>query len=278
MLNKQLRIIIDQNSNSPEINMAVDEAIFLNYIKTENPMPILRFYKWEPPAISIGYFQKPEDIDIESCKRENIGFIRRPTGGRSVLHDKELTYSVVGGKENFFENKSLNDIYSIISKALVKGLRKSGFDVEFKKPDYKKSQYHIKVLCFDSTSTFEITLNHKKVVGSAQVRKNGVFLQHGSIILNLDKEKVARLLKIKNIKLLEKASGLLDEMKIQNFEIEKLISNLVSGFSEVFGMETRKSILSEQEIDFTQLLIENKYSKASWNINAKEIKNEKVTI
>ncbi|MCK4666661.1 lipoate--protein ligase family protein [Candidatus Dependentiae bacterium] len=277
-MNKEFRIIIDQNPNSSQVNMAVDEAIFLNYITAQNPIPVLRFYRWDPPAISIGYFQKPEDIDIESCKRMNIEFIRRPTGGRSVLHDNELTYSVIGGKEKFFENKSLIDIYSIISKALVKGLRKYGFEVEFKKPDYKNNQYHLKVLCFDSTSTFEITLNNKKVVGSAQVRKKGVFLQHGSIILSLDKEKVARLLKIKNIKLLEKASGLLDEMKIQNFEIERFISNLVFGFSEVFGMETCKSTLSEKEIDFTQLLIENKYSRASWNINAKEIKNEKVRI
>ena len=277
-MNKELRIIIDKNPNSSQVNMAVDEAIFLNYIKAQNPIPVLRFYRWNPPAISIGYFQKPEDIDIESCKRENIGFIRRPTGGRSVLHDNELTYSVVGGKENFFENKSLIDIYSIISKALVKGLRKSGFEVEFKKPDYKKNQYHLKVLCFDSTSTFEITLNNKKVVGSAQVRKKGVFLQHGSIILSLDKEKVARLLKIKNIKLLEKASGLFDEMKIQNFEIERFISNLISGFSDIFGMEPQSSTLSEQEINSTDFLIENKYSRASWNFNAKEVLNEKIRI
>mgnify|MGYP002399291583 CR=1 FL=1 len=257
--------------------MAVDEACLINYIRNRKTEPVLRLYKWEPPTISIGYFQKSAEIDLKRCVEENVGFVRRPTGGRSVLHDNEITYAFIGGFEECFSGKNLMEIYSIISKALVAGLTKSGFNVEFKKPDLTSSDYHTKVLCFDAVANYEITSNEKKVVGSAQVRKKNAFLQHGSIILKLNKEKVGRLLNIKNINILNNASGLLDENPIE-FNEKRFNENMINAFAETITASPAEFQFCDEETEFIGYLEENKYSTDNWNISGKELINEKVRI
>ncbi|HDS09347.1 MAG TPA: lipoate--protein ligase family protein [Firmicutes bacterium] len=276
-MKNKLRIFFDEIPSSPFRNMSVDESLLINYIRNERPEPLLRLYKWKPASISIGYFQKAAEINLQKCEEEKIGFIRRPTGGRSVLHDEEITYAFIGGFEDIFQGQNLIQIYSIISKALVTGLRKSGFEVEFKKPDQTSSNYQTKVLCFDAVTSYEITLNDKKVVGSAQVRKKNAFLQHGSIILHLNKKKVAKLLEIKNIAILNNATGLLDESG-DKFNEDAFNVNMSEAFSEIINLDPTESRFTEDERNLAEFLEENKYRTNAWNINGKELINEKVRI
>lgn len=273
------RILDEREPNSFDINMARDEALLISYIRNQkNPVPTLRFFTWNPATVSVGYFQKPDEIDLELCKRQNLGFVRRPTGGRSVFHDVEITYSVVGGKEKIFQGSNLMEIYAIISRGLVEGLKKSGFDVDFKKPDAKSTPYKNKVLCFDAISQYEITCHGKKVVGSAQVRKKNCFLQHGSIILKLDKEKVAELLKIPSPRLLRKASGLFNEHPDINVSRERIQKNIIEAFSKILGTPADINELTESEKALEEYLQKNKYSGNDWNLNGKDLEEEYVKV
>lgn len=166
--------------------MRVDEALALSLL-TGDGVPTVRVYGWRPYALSIGFHQQVSDFDTEKCREEGIDVVRRPTGGRAILHAEELTYSVVMRAEG----KSVSEIYARISEALVSGLRMLGADVEYvsSQPDFARlyRQKH-SIPCFSSSARFEIQSHGKKLVGSAQRRYlspegNEVVLQHGSILL-----------------------------------------------------------------------------------------------
>jgi len=152
----------------------------------------LRVYGWKPPAISLGWHQSLDEIDVQKCAEAGIDVVRRPTGGRAILHSEELTYSVI----MIAERASVLDAYQRISKALVHGLRTIGIDARL-----EKSQHHFPSLyrlsssaaCFSSAARYEIHVNGRKLVGSAQRRfahtsgsGEEVVLQHGSILLGPD--------------------------------------------------------------------------------------------
>jgi lipoate-protein ligase A len=186
-------------------NMHIDEAFAFSLHRGEIP-PTLRVYGWKPWAISLGYNQREDEISVEKCAAKNIDIVRRPTGGRAILHANELTYSVV----MFAENQSIHEIYSIISKALAVGLQKLGAEIDFQKhqPDFSalyKSQSSIP--CFSSSARFEILHNGKKLVGSAQrryIKKDlpEVVLQHGSILIGEEHQLLAELLSVEDERIL----------------------------------------------------------------------------
>ena len=174
--------------------MAIDEAVMQEIIKG-NSEPTIRFYDWNPPTLSFGYHQNFDDeIDLHEAEKRGFGYIRRPTGGRLVLHREEVTYSVIAPlRERLSGN--ITETYSEISLALAKGLRILGIMVEFEKGNL--TSYHQRESanpCFTSTSRFELSYRNKKIVGSAQTRKDGVLLQHGSILLNFNLSQVAYVL------------------------------------------------------------------------------------
>ncbi len=158
-------------------NMAIDVA--LGVLSSELSDVILRFYTWEVPTLSLGKHQDTEDVDFEYLKRNGFDIVRRPSGGRAVLHWDELTYSVIVPKSHELARLSVLELYNVISKLLVDGLRSLDYPVEWSEGK-KKSVSHV---CFQVPSTYEITLNGVKVVGSAQTRTQDYILQHGSIVL-----------------------------------------------------------------------------------------------
>lgn len=166
-------------------NMAVDEAILEAFIAGEAP-PTVRFYRWQPACLSLGYFQRAlKEVDEEGCRALGIDWVRRPTGGRAVLHDLELTYSVVAGEADACAGGTVLESYRRISAALVAGLRRLGLPAEMAPP---RSRGHGlgSAACFDAPSDYEVTLYGRKVVGSAQVRRGGALLQHGAILIGVD--------------------------------------------------------------------------------------------
>lgn len=171
-------IIDDYHDGS--FNMAFDESLAAD----PPELPVLRFYFWKPPAVSLGYNQKPAKIDYKKCDEYGIDVVRRPTGGRAVYHDKEITYSVIIPPNSDMFKLSIHELYYDISKALTAGLNSLGikFDIERNKPADSKKHNNVED-CFSSAARFEIKYKGAKIVGSAQRRLSTAVIQHGSIIL-----------------------------------------------------------------------------------------------
>jgi len=164
--------------------MQFDETLARELL-TGNSTPTIRVFRWKPWAISIGFNQNVSDLDLKKCDERRIDVVRRPTGGRAILHAEELTYSVA----MYADNKSILELYNSISKGVIRGLGLFGVDTSFQRlqPNfnglYKKASA---VPCFASSAMYEIEVNGRKLVGSAQRRyRDGigeVVLQHGSIL------------------------------------------------------------------------------------------------
>jgi len=179
-------IFIPYGEYDGKTNMASDEDILENAVKNGGN-PVLRLYGWKSPSLSLGRNQSLEGINIDFCRENDIEIVKRPTGGRAVLHDKELTYSFVISERLLRNGSSVRSSYKEISSALIGAFAKLGINLEFSQREnvYTKADYCMKVstgadLCFEG----------KKIIGSAQVRRKGYILQHGSILLEIDKEKI----------------------------------------------------------------------------------------
>ena len=235
--------LINDPPLSGKINMDRDLQIMLEVAEGKAP-PTLRLYRWSPPALSLGFSQKEEKVaDLEACRRLNIDIVRRPTGGRAVLHHRELTYSIVIPENHTLIPKGILPSYKFLSRALITALDLLDIGASLAAGE-KKGQKPIPGACFDSSSAYEIQVGGKKVVGSAQLRRNGVLLQHGSILLELAAELYFQVLKKTSrgtkaslfIEALgKKAAGLLDlGCRLNEKDLEQ---SLVAGFSQILGAE-----------------------------------------
>src|ERR687896_62503 len=169
---------LETGYNTAALNMAIDEALMENV----DEVPILRIYRWCPTAVSIGYFQSmKEEVDLEKCREIGVDVVRRLTGGGAVLHEFELTYSFMTKKypQNIMES------YGWICDAIVMSINRLGFDASF-------------------VPLNDIVIAGKKVSGNAQTRRNGVLLQHGTLLLDVDVNKMFCVLKVPSEKLRDK--------------------------------------------------------------------------
>jgi lipoyl(octanoyl) transferase len=173
---------IDTDSSSGKFNMELD--IFLSKICNDNEV-FFRLYRWNPDTISLGANQNINEIDTDKCITDNIEIVKRPTGGRAILHAEELTYSMV---VPLSFGLSAKDIYNKVSNTLSAALAKydsklSSVELENLQPDFKQLLNNPSgALCFASTAKSEVKYNGKKLIGSAQRKMNTVVLQHGSIL------------------------------------------------------------------------------------------------
>ncbi|MBT7469375.1 MAG: lipoate--protein ligase family protein [Candidatus Cloacimonetes bacterium] len=254
--------------------MAIDEAILNGVIAGTSP-PTIRFYDWSPSTASIGYNQEVEkEIDFALLKKMGFGFVRRPTGGRLVLHDEEITYAVIVPTIEKFAGNVI-DSYSEISRALAEGLRIMGVNVEFEKGNLSASHQRQNANpCFTSSSRYELTFERKKIVGSAQVRRENALLQHGSILLNHDQSKVAHLLPNLENKQREKLANFLAKKTISINQILDMkitfsdtVSCFIAGFKKKWNCDNFhiSNKLTESEQIEVQKLIQIKYSQCKWN-------------
>ncbi len=181
---------IDSGANIGAYNMAMDEELLARAQAGER-VPVLRFYAWAPPAVSIGRFQKMEEaVNAGACKQRGIDIVRRITGGRAVLHNNELTYSIIARTDDLFFPKNVLGTYKLIAAGLLQGLRNLGLPAEM----VSRSNRHAALVkkdardpaCFSSPSWYEILSHGKKIIGSAQRRLSNAFLQHGSILMDYD--------------------------------------------------------------------------------------------
>jgi len=165
-------------------NMATDEAI-LRAVAKGLVLPTLRLYAWEPPCLSLGQAQSSSDVDWAACAQRGYTAVRRPTGGRAILHTDELTYSVTAPEADPHVEGGIVESYRRLSAGLLEGLRLMGVPgIEAHHPEVSPSNDGAQgPVCFEVPSTYEITVNGQKLVGSAQVRREGIVLQHGTLPL-----------------------------------------------------------------------------------------------
>lgn len=230
---------IDSGSLPAPFNMARDEYLFRHAAGTW-----LCVYGWEPPAISLGYGQKAEtELDSAAIKKAGLDVVRRLTGGRAVLHDCEITYSLCADTGGVFGN-DLNATYQAIALALQRTLDLLGVCAELEKgsPRDTREKSGASLPCFASTARHELKVDGKKIIGSAQRRDKGRFLQHGSLILEhrfditdflkLDAERKRAYRAI-----VEKESVTLSRVSEKRFAWETLAEAFGQGFSESLGLE-----------------------------------------
>src|SRR5207253_884642 len=164
------------------VNMA-DDQVLLDGVAAGNAPPTLRFYSRTPACLSLGYFQPFSIVNVEGCRGLGIDIVRRPTGGRAILHDRELTYSVALPASVLGHDAGILPSYRRLSLALQAGLARLGIEVSLAPESEAPSRAGQGPVCFDRPSAHEILLRGRNVVGSAQVRRAGALLQHGSIVI-----------------------------------------------------------------------------------------------
>jgi lipoate-protein ligase A len=178
---------------SGKLNMEIDVALAecLNEIPDSS---VFRLYGWEPPAISLGYNQDEQEFDSDKLSEAGIDLVRRPTGGRAILHWNELTYSAIVP----IEGRSLKEIYRFINSGLLEGVRLMGIDATLAESDSTTEQMYKQVtsaVCFSSSAKSEIQYHDRKLIGSAQRKIGNVVLQHGSLLLGPQHLEIASMVK-----------------------------------------------------------------------------------
>lgn len=181
---------IPYSISSGASNMKIDEDILDNAILTKSQTPIFRLYGWSPKCISLGRNQKDTFIDYEFIKQNNIDVVRRLTGGRALLHDSEITYSFVCSEDYLKDGHSVIMSYKEISSLLIDVFKTLGIDLSLG----GDSSVHTKFdYCMLISTGADLCYKNKKFIGSAQCRKQGYILQHGSILLDYDRELLEKL-------------------------------------------------------------------------------------
>ena len=250
--------LIDSGHCDAAYNMAIDEAIAISMRNGDAP-PTLRLYGWDRQSVSLGSFQKITDIDCNYCERNNIPVVRRPTGGRGILHGDELTYSFSAKNEGHFSN-GLLETYRKLSGAFYDALRSMGLPVTIKTDRESGKNLTRSPFCFKSTSYGEISYDGKKLIGSAQKRWPDGFLQQGSIPYSIDYKKVSMVFKTDTPTLhysKQEISGLKE--LLHDFDHEMFKKRIKSAFEEAFDITLAVSDPSHREQEFARFLSSEKY-------------------
>ena len=266
---------INTGSHDPFYNMAMDEAL-LNFVASGDIGPVIRFYTWNPATLSVGYFQRlTKEIDIDKVKEKGFGLVRRQTGGRGVLHDKELTYSVIVPESHPNMPSTVTEAYRVISQGLLEGYKELGLDAYFAIPKSKEEREKLKqprsAVCFDAPSWYELVVEGRKIAGSAQTRQKGVILQHGSLLQDVDVDELFDMFIFKNERLKSKMKAAfvdkavaLNDIADHYISITDMEQVFEKGFKQGLGIELKPLTLTDEQLQEVKKL-EDKYRSDEWN-------------
>jgi lipoyl(octanoyl) transferase len=245
-------------------NMALDEALLLSRLRHGAP-PTLRFFAWAPPTISLGYGQRLDGrIDLEAARAMGLGLVRRPTGGSAILHegpDLEITYSVAAAAGDFDGSTDLLQTYRWIGEGLLAGLRALGAPVEMV-PVRPSDPAATPAFCFARTGSFELEVDGRKLVGSAQRRQGAAFLQHGAIMLGAEPGRLRRVFPggrdpMADMTTLETVLG-------RRPSFDRTAEALAEGFRTAHGLTLEPGGLSDEEAALAGTLEREKYATDDW--------------
>lgn len=233
--------VLSTGANSAAYNMALDEALMHSVRKAGEP--VLRFYSWKPAAVSIGNFQGlEEEVDTAECRRLGIDVVRRQTGGGAVFHESELTYSFISREFP----KDILESYKWVCSGILLGLKGIGIDGQF-------------------VPLNDLVWNGKKFSGNAQTRKGGVMLQHGTVLLQVDVDRMFSVLKVPN----EKMKGkLIEDVKQRVTGIGKTFAEteaaLRKGFASAMAAELYGDVAGGDEKALAAEIMRAKYADPEW--------------
>ncbi len=249
-------------------NMAIDEALMLSCAEGASP-PTLRLYGWRPPGVSLGYFQPVDgQIDQEECARRGYTVVRRPTGGRAILHDDEVTYSVSVRQADLPGGAKLLSSYREISRGIEAALRRVGVAASPAAGETKSGSQVPPAACFARAARSDMTVDGRKIVGSAQARRHGAILQHGSIPLRVHVADVAAVMAPDS-----RAKAALGEAAVsvsdaagRQVSFEELCEALIAGFEQGLGVTLVPGNLTDEERTVAARLCATKYGTDAWNL------------
>ncbi|MEM2317923.1 MAG: lipoate--protein ligase family protein [Candidatus Bathyarchaeia archaeon] len=251
-------------TNNAYMNMAIDEAILNARIKGLVPNT-LRFYRWNPSAVSIGKFQNiGNEVHLENCFKHGVDVVRRITGGGTVYHDAEgeITYSVVADKASL-NAEDITEVYARIYAGIVEALKILGLKADFNEGNPRACP--------------NLTVNGKKISGSAQCHKSSVVLQHGTLLVDVDLEKMFTFLKVPWAKTCMEvvciARNKITSIKAElgrDVSLETVQQALIKGFQKTLGTRLEPTDLTPYEREFAEKLCREKYATANWNMYGKE--------
>jgi lipoyltransferase/lipoate-protein ligase len=255
------RLLPLQTSNAA-MNMAIDEAILTSRISSQVPNT-LRFYRWQPSAVSVGRNQNPEnEIYLDSCKRFGVDVVKRISGGGTVYHDfeGEVTYSIISETSDIGSN-DITAVYTKIYEAINDALRLLGIPADFSSGDTKNCP--------------NLTVKGKKISGSSQIITRGVVLQHGTLLRCVDLPKMFHLLKLKNVSCIQavniakrKITSIQDELG-HSVMHETIVNALEQGFKAILKIQLDEGELTPTELETANKLYKEKYLTKEWNFSGK---------
>lgn len=262
MTERTWRLVLTEPTDGAT-NMAIDEALWRSRQSGQGP-PTVRFFAWAPPTVSLGYGQALDaHVDVEACRRLGVGLVRRPTGGSAIYHDgpeRELTYSVVAAATDIGVDADLLEAYRWIAGALQRGLRALGARAEI--VAVPASRGPTPAFCFARTGRYELEVDGRKIVGSAQRWRRGVFLQHGAVLLDADEPRLRLLFPTTDDPLaamttLEAAIG-------HRPKFDDVAAALAQAFEEEHGLSLRPGGLTAGETANVEALAREKYGTGAW--------------
>jgi lipoate-protein ligase A len=250
-------------------NMAADEAI-LEAAASGAALPTLRLYAWDPPCLSLGYAQPLQDVDLEALARYGWDLVRRPTGGRAILHTDELTYSVTGPADEPRLAGGVLESYQALSQALLQTLHFIGIPAEAHEKS-AATNGAANPVCFEVPSNYEITVQGKKLIGSAQARRNEGVLQHGTLPLTGDLTRIVSALVCPDettrrtaAERVLKRAATCEAILGRSPAWEEAAAAMAAAFKQALNLELIEGEMTPAEIQRAQALYVEKYTQLEW--------------
>ena len=246
------------------MNMAIDEAMLLT--QKASSQPTLRFYDWQHPAFSFGYFQRiSEEVDVSACDAHGIELVRRMTGGGTVIHGWDVTYTIIVSHGSGMFPKDISAAYCAISDCLINGLQRLGIDVahQIEKP----IAGDVPNICLTNPAQYDTLLNGKKIAGVSQRRNQAGVMYQGYIALDLPTSDVL-VLASRQVSFDRVAAGkstAINQYRSTPIYRKQLEDAVAVGFRETFGVEFIRTEPSPEEIETAESLAQTKYGSAEWN-------------
>ncbi len=251
MQGRHCRVIID-TPRCASMNMALDAAV-LKAVAQKKISPTIRLYRWSAPAVTIGYFQILHEAVCESaCRRDGVDVVRRITGGGAVLHEHELTYSVVIPLKCRAAGGTILDSFRDICAPVIEALRREDIEAGFKPIN-------------------DIVVGSRKISGCAQTRKDGVLLQHGTLLLDINRRNMSRYLRVAREKTLENSLGLtcmkefLGDAAVEESYVRHLSEILVAAYQDAWRIDVEYGSFLPEEIETARLLEREQFASPEWN-------------
>lgn len=261
------RVIFD-TIQTGAANMAIDQAM-MEAVAAHKVPPTLRLYAWSPPCLSLGYNQAADEIDFEAASAHGWDVVRRATGGKAILHTDEVTYSVALPDDSPLVAGGIVESYRRLSTALLSALEILGADVDVTSPEAAGQAKG--PVCFEVPSNYEITASGKKLIGSAQVRRGGAVLQHGTLPLVGDITRIVDVLcfsdetdrQLARDRVANRAITLQDVLG-QAITWQQAANAIAKGFASTFDLILQPAMLSPAEQDRAEDLINEQYGNRTW--------------